>query len=471
MTFGSQIVQIYCSDKTPLGRSLAAVVSTVKGCFARVDSRWPNFENSNPWGTDVFLVMVQLDPEDRNERESQLDSLRRYKKLHRFPEFILISNELTLEQQKQLLEAHATELMESPIDLQRLTYLIDSRRIEHAHWLKQNRSTTVCSDDSQSKLQQKIKKIANVATNILLSGETGVGKTFMAQKIHRASKRAKHPFVVVDCASIPTNLIESELFGHAKGAFTDACSKKIGQFEYVGAGTILLDEIDSLSPTVQAKLLRVVENHEFRRVGENSPIAMKARIISATNLDLEHLVEQKQFRADLFFRLNAYEIRIPNLSERKEEIEPLCHLFAEEFARENEQVRKTFTANAMKVMCQYDWPGNLRELRNCVFHGAIDSADNVIRVSNLPEKLVCFREAMTEAMAEAMAESNQGFSIASQLAEKRPVAENFDAKIYQEAKRLVLALEHNSYNRSLTAKELGVSRMTIYNMMKRHHFG
>ena len=456
---GNGIVQIYTGESTTLAASLAAVVSTVKGCIARVNSMWPRVDQADAWG-DAFLVISNVESTDASEFENQLRLLGQSKRTRRFPEFIFVSNNLKPEQQKRLWEAHATEVFESSTDLRRLRYLIESLKIEYAHWIKRLRLGINSGRENESWLQRKIKKIADVDTNVLLSGETGVGKTLIAEKIHRSSKRAKHPFVVVDCASIPENLVESELFGHAKGAFTDACSKKIGQFEHVGDGTILLDEIDSLAPTIQAKLLRVVENREFRRIGENNPIAMKARIISTTNLNLDEMVERKQFRADLFFRLNAYEIKIPNLSHRKQEIEPLSHFFAEEFASENRQIRKTFSDEVMDLFKAYDWPGNLRELRNCVFHGAIDSDDSVIRLENLPEKLIRFSETLSDEI---------GYSVVPNAAKSQEDNELFDTAFFREARRLVLALDHNNYNRSQAAKDLGVSRMTIYNMMKRYH--
>lgn len=226
---------------------------------------------------------------------------------------------------------------------------------------------------------QKVKKYSQVDSTILLTGETGVGKEVFAHLIHSFSKRSEGPFVAVNCAAIPENLLESELFGYVEGAFTGAKKGgKTGLFELAHQGTIFLDEIGELAESLQAQLLRVLQEGEVMRLGDERVIPINIRVIAASNRDFEKMVEEGRFRADLYYRLNILDIPIPSLRERIADIPLLCNFFIEELEPGIRRNIRGFTADAMKILQNYHWPGNIRQLRNIVERAMILSPDKVI---------------------------------------------------------------------------------------------
>lgn len=231
-----------------------------------------------------------------------------------------------------------------------------------------------------------IAKVADTDSTVLVQGESGVGKELVARAIHRNSARRENPFVVVDCASLQENLLESELFGHERGAYTGAIALKHGLFEVAHTGTLFMDEIGEIPPSIQVKLLRVLENHTFRRVGSTKDITVDVRVIGATNKDLRRMMLEGDFREDLFYRLNVVSISIPPLRERKEDIP----LLAEHFVRNSRvtgKENKAITREAMDLLLGYHWPGNIRELQNVIERALILSEDDYIRPADLPLNL------------------------------------------------------------------------------------
>jgi DNA-binding NtrC family response regulator len=224
-------------------------------------------------------------------------------------------------------------------------------------------------------LRLLIRKVARTQATVLIQGESGTGKELVARALYRESSRASAPFIKVNCAAIPENLIESEFFGHERGAFTGALSKREGRFELAHGGTILLDEISEVSPSVQAKLLRVLQERELERVGGNRTIKVDVRVIATTNRNLEHSVAKREFRQDLFFRLNVVPIFVPPLRERREDVEFLATEFMRRFARKHGVQIKGFTDEAMRLMKDHSWPGNVRELQNVVERAVILCGD------------------------------------------------------------------------------------------------
>jgi DNA-binding NtrC family response regulator len=222
------------------------------------------------------------------------------------------------------------------------------------------------------------------AATVLLQGESGVGKDLFAQAIHYESARATRPFIAINCTALPEELLESELMGHEKGAFTDAKFAKKGLFEVADGGTIFLDEIGDMKPGLQAKLLRFIENKVFRRVGGHRDISVDVRIVAATNRNLDELVRTGQFREDLFFRLNVIPIRIPPLRERREDILPLAEHFLAEFSNDIRRTRGGFSGLSKRQMVSYDWPGNVREMRNIIERALILGAGEVVERLDLP---------------------------------------------------------------------------------------
>jgi transcriptional regulator with GAF, ATPase, and Fis domain len=231
-----------------------------------------------------------------------------------------------------------------------------------------------------------IGNVAHTRSTVLIEGETGTGKEQVARAIHAASQDRSGPMVAVNCAALPESLLESELFGHEKGAFTSAVGQLKGRFELANGGTLFLDEVGDVPATMQAKLLRVLQERRFERVGGTEIIEVDVRVIAATNRPLQKLVKQGAFREDLFYRLNVIKIDLPPLRERQEDIHLLARHFAEKYARPGESP-KEISAEAMTVLVNYRWPGNIRELENAIERACVTSSGNVIELANLPAEL------------------------------------------------------------------------------------
>jgi formate hydrogenlyase transcriptional activator len=253
-------------------------------------------------------------------------------------------------------------------------YLEDEIRSEHQFDEIIGRSRAL------GRVLREIETVAPTDSTVLISGETGSGKELVARAIHQLSARADNPFVKLNCAAIPTGLLESELFGHEKGAFTGAISQRIGRFELANRGTVFLDEVGEIPLDLQPKLLRVLQEREFERLGSTRTLRTDARLIAATNRELAALVDEQKFRQDLFYRLNVFPIHVPPLRERREDIPMLVRHFAQQFARRMKKGIETIPAETMDVLTQYDWPGNIRELQNLIERAVILSTGPTLDV-------------------------------------------------------------------------------------------
>ena len=242
-----------------------------------------------------------------------------------------------------------------------------------------------------------VQQVAPTRATVLLLGESGTGKEMIAKVIHQLSPRAQQPMVTVHCAALAPTLLESELFGHEKGAFTGAYERRIGRFEQAQGGTLFLDEIGEIDASIQVKLLRFLGERTFERVGSNKTLTADVRLIAATNKNLEERVKAGAFREDLFFRLRVVEIRLPPLRERLEDIPLLARAFLREFSEENNKPVTGFTADALELLLQYQWPGNVRELRTAIEHAVVLCRGDKITARDLPPSL---REAVIEAPEE-----------------------------------------------------------------------
>jgi two-component system, NtrC family, response regulator HydG len=234
---------------------------------------------------------------------------------------------------------------------------------------------------------EKLKRIAPTHASVLIQGATGTGKELVAQSIHQNSPRKSKPFVALNCAALSENILESELFGHVRGAFTDASSDRIGKFEYAHGGTMFLDEVGDMPMATQIKLLRVIENGEITRVGSNTPIKVNVRILSATNRNLEEAIEQGSFRSDLYHRLKVVTIRLPTLRERSQDIPMLIDYFIKQFTSAHGKKVKGMSAAARKKLIFFNWPGNVRQLRNVVESMVVVDYDGLLDLDDLPEEL------------------------------------------------------------------------------------
>ena len=305
-------------------------------------------------------------------------------------------------------------------------------------------------------LRQLIRKVARTQATVLIAGESGTGKELVARALYRESPRANAPFIKVNCAAIPENLIESEFFGHEKGAFTGALNKREGRFELAHGGTILLDEISEISPSVQAKLLRVLQERELERVGGNRTIKVDVRVIATTNRNLEQSVEKKEFRQDLFFRLNVVPIHVPSLREHREDVTALAEEFMRRFARKHGVRIRGFSEEALKALTAHSWPGNVRELQNVVERAVILCSENGVLE---PDHLGITKSAPAAA-ATATAASDTPSS--TPAGTPLPLAE-------LEKRHILAVLDQCKGNRTHASKILGVSIRTLRNKLHEYN--
>jgi DNA-binding NtrC family response regulator len=236
-------------------------------------------------------------------------------------------------------------------------------------------------------VREQVLRVAPMRSTVLIQGESGVGKELVARAVHFNSPRKEHPFIALNCAAIPASLIESELFGHEKGAFTGAHARLRGKFEIANHGTLFLDEIAEMGPATQSKLLRVLEGRDFMRIGGDRTIEVDVRVIAATNADLEEMVAARRFRRDLYYRLKVVILRVPPLRERREDIPSLVETFLDQLARSNAVPRKTIDPEALAVLCDHGWPGNVRELKNLLESLLVSTPGSTIAVGDLPSNV------------------------------------------------------------------------------------
>ncbi|WP_022853836.1 sigma-54-dependent transcriptional regulator [Thermodesulfatator atlanticus] len=325
-----------------------------------------------------------------------LDGLKLLKSLRKdYPELpvIVISGHGTVETAVRAIKLGAFDFLEKPLSYDRVVVTVANalkfRALKQEYIsLKKSLSGPRITGKSQAirQLQEALEKVAQTDATVLITGESGVGKEVAARTVHALSRRKDGPFVAVNCAAIPEELIESELFGHERGAFTGALSAKKGKFDLANGGTIFLDEIGDMSLSAQAKVLRVLQEKCFERVGGTRTINVDVRVIAATNKDLKKEIAAGKFREDLYYRLNVVPIHIPPLRERPEDIPLLVEEFLEEFAKHSGLGRKKISEEALAALKQYHWPGNIRELRNLIERLVIMSRGNIITLDDLPQE-------------------------------------------------------------------------------------
>lgn len=300
------------------------------------------------------------------------------------------------------------------------------------------------NSDAMGQIRHTVQKIAPTDATILITGENGTGKDVLTNEIHRLSSRCSKPFVSVDAGAIPETLFESELFGHIKGAFTDAVSDKPGKFQLANGGTLFLDEIGNISLAMQAKLLRVLQNRTITRVGDTKQIPIDIRLICATNMDLAKMVAQGEFREDLYYRINTMHFHIPALRQRIIDIVPLATIFMEKYSKQYRRSLTGFSSDARAALSDYPWNGNVRELQNCIEKAVILSEGNVLTANDL--------------------------SLQHSAQIHRNLSASDEVSTLEEAEQKVIraAMEKYSGNLSLVAKALDISRPTLYSKLKKY---
>jgi DNA-binding NtrC family response regulator len=370
---------------------------------------------------------------------------------------LLLTAQGTVETAVEAMKEGAYDYLTKPIDLQRLKILLDKivERLETMREVKALRrqlrehgtfGSLIGNSPEMRKIYSIVEQAAPTGASVLITGESGTGKELVAQTIHQLSPRATFPFVAINCAAIPETLLESEIFGHEKGAFTGAADRRQGCFELADRGTLFLDEIGEMTPATQVKLLRVLQERKFRRLGGRTEQSVDVRVIAATNVDPQDAVKQGKLREDLYYRLNVFSFRLPPLRERKEDLPLLVQAFINEFNGRNHKNIIGVDQQAMRLIEHYAWPGNVRELRNVIERATILAPGPFIEPKHLPSTL-----------AEEPAPHHQP-----------QVALTPGTTVEEAERRLILmTLEHTRDNKTRAAEILGISLKTLHNKLNK----
>jgi DNA-binding NtrC family response regulator len=340
---------------------------------------------------EVDLVIADL----KMPRISGEELLRRVVDQYPTVPVIILTGHGTIETAVQAMRDGAYDFLTKPVSLERLSLLakralstrelvLQHRQLQQELDSQRQTSAIIGKSTEMQRLMDVVRQVAPTKASVLITGESGVGKELVADALHRLSDRPDNPLVKVHCAALSESLLESELFGHEKGAFTGAIGRKRGRFELAHTGTIFLDEIGEINQSVQIKILRVLQEKQFERVGGEDTLTVDVRIVSATNRELRQEIESGRFREDLFYRLNVVNIHVPPLRDRKEDIPLLTSSFIKEFAKENNKPVEGIDARARSALHKYHWPGNIRELRNSIESAVVMAKNNYITVDDLP---------------------------------------------------------------------------------------
>ena len=362
---------------------------------------------------------------------------------------IVLTGHGSIDSAVSAMHSGAYDFLTKPLNLEHLS-LVVKRALKNRELQRQNKQlqeeiskskpfeSIIGKSAEMQKIYQMIQKVAGSKASVLITGESGVGKELVAHAIHNLSPRKNNPLVIVNCSALSESLLESELFGHEKGAFTGAAARKRGRFELANGGTIFLDEIGEINQSIQVKILRVLQDKRFERVGGEETLEVDVRVIAATNRDLEEEIKKGNFREDLFYRLNVVHIHVPPLRDRKDDIPLLINEFMQEFAKENGKDIKNIDNHARAALYKYSWPGNIRQLKNCMESAVVMCSSDTITLNDLPPTI----------KSESSANSMQiPFGVTLEEAEKIIIQQT---------------LAQNQGNKSKTAEVLGIGRKTLH---------
>jgi len=404
------------------------------------------------WRPDAVVCDLLMPP-----GPGGLEMLREVRSRDPWIGFIMLTGHGSIEDAVRATRDGAFDFLTKPVDIERLRLLLErlgernEMRSEVAR-LRQRLATLgdagalVSRSPEMRKLAEFMERVAPTAASVLITGESGSGKDFVAQTLHDLSDRARAPFVAVNCPAIPEALLESELFGHERGAFTGALAERAGLFEHAAGGTLFLDEVTEMAPGLQAKLLRVLETRRYRRVGGREEKLADLRIMAATNRDPDRAVREGQLREDLYYRLNVFHMHIPSLRQRREDIAPLAARFIAAYAEQNQKTVEGLSNEAMAALERYDWPGNVRELRNAIERAVVLVRGPVIELADLPQRV-----------ARPVVVIERG----ARIGRVEPLEE-------LERKAILVALETFGHNKTHAARALGISLKTLHNKLKRY---
>ena len=391
-----------------------------------------------------------------------MDGLQTLEKLKTlFPQVtvIMISGHGTIETAVRATKLGAFDFIEKPLSLDKvLISVVNALRMKELRVENEELKRAVANEYEMigsapviAALREQIMRVAPTTASVLVTGENGTGKELAARSIHYYSLRRDRPFIAINCAAIPEELIESELFGHEKGAFTGAVAQKKGKFDLADNGTLFLDEIGDMSLRTQAKILRIIQERCFERVGGTKLVTVDVRIVAATNKKLDEEISQGRFREDLYYRLNVVPFQVPALRERREDIPLLVQHFVSQFYRREGHDPKTFSSEALALLAGYDWPGNVRELKNIVERILIMTPGRTITAVDVPE----LRGA--PAVADLFEQRSEGFAVIGTLREAR---EEFEREF------IIQKLEENDWNISRTAEVIELERSNLHRKIK-----
>lgn len=401
---------------------------------------------------DLILLDIQMPGIDG------IETLKRLRDIEPRIPVVMMSAHATIEKAVQSMKLGAYDFITKPFASDRLLVTVKNalmtsslqkeiNELRSELRSKYNFDNIIGQSGRMQEVFRAMEKIIDSNVTVLIQGESGTGKELIARAIHyQGQKRANKPFVAVNCSALPESLLESELFGHEKGAFTGASGKRIGKFEIANGGTIFLDEIGLMSQMTQAKLLRVLQEREFERVGGNELVNVDVRVISATNVDLEEAVKNGQFREDIYYRISVFPIKLPALRERKEDIPLLAAYFLDKYGAQEGKEIEGIAPDALELLMAYNWPGNVRELENAMERAVLLATTGEITPKDLPNSVRAIGE--------------------KKMYEKDATLSSWIEKLEEEALRQAL-LECEG-NISKTAKKLGIGRATIYRKAKKY---
>ena len=405
--------------------------------------------------TEAFdLILMDI----RMTNMDGIEALTEIRKISPLVPVLIMTAYASVKTAVEALKAGAFDYVTKPLDIEELKILIE-KGLEHYHLRTENLALKERIGDRfdfsriigrSAKMKTLLDTLAMVAPSdatVLIMGESGTGKEVIANAIHHNSPRAGQPFIKVSCAALPETLLESELFGHEKGAFTGAVARREGRFQLAHRGTIFLDEVGEMSPALQTKLLRVLQEKEFEPLGSARTIKVDIRVIAATNKDLEKEVKEGRFREDLYYRLNVVPITMPPLRERKEDIPPLADHFLAVYREKNRKPIKGISGKALDLLVRYDWPGNIRELENCIERAVIMAREEMITPVDFPPQIQML--------------SGEGEKEGSAIPYGMSLAE-------MERELIVKTLAETGGNRTRASEILGINRRTLQNKLKEY---
>jgi DNA-binding NtrC family response regulator len=418
----------------------------------------------------VDLVLTDL----RMPGLGGMDFLARLKAREDAPVCMMLTAYGSVETAVEAMKRGAYDYLTKPVDLDRLDVLLDralaSRKLE-----RENRNLRyqlnqevglqriIGRSPEMQRVFDLIRAVAPSRASVLIEGESGTGKELVAHAVHQLSMRSEGPYVAVHCAALTETLLESELFGHEKGSFTGAHERRKGRFEMADGGTLFLDEISEIAPGIQVKILRVLEERAFERVGGQKTVEVDVRLVTATNRDLEEMVQLGDFREDLYYRLNVVRIKVPPLRERTGDLPLLIQHFLLQFSEENGKKYDGLTPEAMDVLQAYTWPGNVRQLRNCIEHMVVLGTPPYLGVGNIPDDI---RKEVEEPQAGSSEKMKANPESDHRVAQDSSSSNGVVSLDQAEKELIIKALDETGGNRTAAARKLGISRRTLHRKLK-----